>query len=154
MIGIVLIAHAPLASALAAAAAHVYTCAPERAEAHVRTYDVPADVDPADALAQARALVKDADAGHGVVVLTDVFGATPSNIAAQLTEPGQVAVVAGVSLPMLLRALCYRDGRLADTVDKALAGGAQGVLQVSSTPPQTQRPRGVPGIDPARLHDQ
>jgi PTS system ascorbate-specific IIA component len=154
MIGIVLIAHAPLASALASAASHVYTCAPERAEAQLRLVDVPADVDPAAALAQARALVREADDGHGVLVLTDVFGATPSNIAAQLAEPGQVAVIAGVSLPMLLRALCYRDGRLADTVDKALAGGAQGVVQVSSTPPQTQRPRGAPGIDPARLHDQ
>ncbi len=80
MIGIVLIAHAPLASALASAASHVYTCAPERAEAQLRLVDVPADVDPAAALAQARALVREADDGHGVLVLTDVFGATPSNI--------------------------------------------------------------------------
>lgn len=152
MIGIVLIAHAPLASALAASAAHVYTCAPERAETQVRTYDVPPDADPVAAVAHAHDLVRAADTGSGVLVLTDVFGATPGNIATQLADSGRVAVIAGVNLPMLLRALCYRDGRLADTVDKALAGGTQGVVQVSSTPPQNQGLRTGATIDPARLH--
>ena len=154
MIGLVLIAHAPLASALASSAVHVYTCAPERAEAQVRTYDVLPDADMTAAVAHAHALVKAADTGAGVLVLTDVFGATPGNIAAQLADSGRVAVIAGVNLPMLLRALCYRDGRLADTVDKALAGGTQGVVQVSSTPPQNQQLRTGATSDPARLHHQ
>jgi PTS system ascorbate-specific IIA component len=154
VIGIVLIAHAPLASALAASAAHVYTCAPDVAESQVQVFDVPADTDVAEATAHARRLVAAADSGSGVLVLTDVFGATPGNVAAQLAEAGRVAVVAGVNLPMLLRALCYREGRLAETVDKALAGGTQGVIQVSTTPPQNQGNRSGSSLDPARLHDQ
>jgi PTS system mannose-specific IIA component len=154
VIGIVLIAHAPLASALAASAVHVYTCAPDVAEAQLQVFDVPPDADIAGAVAQARALVAAADAGSGVLVLTDAVGATPGNVAAQLAESGRVAVVAGVNLPMLLRALCYREGRLAETVDKALAGGMQGVVHLSTTPPQNQLNRSGTGLDPARLHDQ
>lgn len=153
MIGILLVAHAPLASALAASAAHVYACAPERARQQVRVFDVPPDTDVAAAVAQARLLAAEIDSGTGVLVLTDAFGATPGNVATQLATAGKVAVVAGVNLPMLLRALCYRDGRLADTVDKALAGGTQGVMQVGGTPPQNQglRPQ---EDDRARLHHQ
>jgi mannose PTS system EIIA component len=154
VIGIVLIAHAPLASALAHGASHVYTCAPLVAEAQLQVFDVPPDQDMTEAVAHARALVAAADTGSGVLVLTDVAGATPGNVATRLAEAGRVAVVAGVNLPMLLRALCYRDDRLADTVDKAIAGGVQGVAQVSATPPQNQAQRSGAGLDPARLHDQ
>ena len=91
--------------------------------------------------------------GDGVIVLTDAFGATPGNIATQLNQPGKVAVVAGVNLPMLLRTLCYREGTLAATVDTALAGGTQGVMQVASTAVQNQgfKPQ---GNDLARIHHQ
>jgi PTS system ascorbate-specific IIA component len=132
MIGLLLIAHAPLASALAAAAAHVYTCSPESAQTRLR----------------------EVDGGDGVLVLTDAFGATPGNIASRLAERDRVAVVAGVNLPMLLRALCYRQGPLADTADKALAGGTQGVVRVAASVPQTQMQRSGTTHDPARLHDQ
>ena len=88
-----------------------------------------------------------------MLVLTDAFGATPGNIATQLNQPGKVAVVAGVNLPMLLRTLCYREGTLAATVDKALTGGQQGVMQVASTAVQNQgfKPQ---GNDLARIHHQ
>ena len=65
-----------------------------------------------------------------------------------------MGVFGAVTLRMLLRALCYRDGGLAETVDKALAGGTQGVVQVSTTPPQNQGLRSGAGVDPARLQDQ
>lgn len=157
MIGVVLIAHRPLASALAAAASHVYSCAPERAEDRVRVLDVEPGGDVAQAVESARAMARAIDDGSGVLVLTDAFGATPGNVAAQLADPGRIAVVAGVNLPMLLRVLCYRDGKLADTVDKALAGGTQGVMQVVNTPVQNQGPggrTGTQGNDLARLHHQ
>ena len=88
-----------------------------------------------------------------LVEAAQAFGATPGNIATQLNLPGKVAVVAGVNLPMLLRTLCYREGTLAATVDKALAGGTQGVMQVASTAVQNQnfKPQ---GDDHARIHDQ
>jgi PTS system ascorbate-specific IIA component len=153
MVGLLLIAHEPLASALAASASHVYTCAPERAGSRVQVLDVAPDSDVAATVERARELARSVDDGNGVLVLTDAFGATPGNVAAQLVEPGRIAVVAGVNLPMLLRALCYREGRLADTVEKALAGGTQGVMQVSGTPVQNQgfRPQ---GDDLARIHHQ
>ena len=153
-VGIVLIAHAPLAAALAAAGAHVYACAPERAGAQLRVFDVQPDSDTPENVAKARALLREVDSGSGVLVLTDAFGASPGNVAAQLAEPGRVAVIAGVNLPMLLRALCYREGSLAETAEKALAGGTQGVMQVASTSVQHQGPRPTEGDDLARLHHQ
>lgn len=134
MIGVLLIAHAPLASAFAAAASHVYSCAPQRAQSRVRVLDVAADTDVEMAVAQARQLVDEVDDGSGVLVLVDAHGASPGNIARRLIRPGRVEVLAGVNLPMLLRLLCYRDGTLAQTVDKALDGGAAGMLRVGSEP--------------------
>lgn len=157
MIGVVLIAHRPLASALAAAASHVYSCAPERAEDRVRVLDIEPACDVAQAIAAARAMAREVDDGSGVIVLTDAVGATPGNVAAQLAEPGRVAVVAGVNLPMLLRVLCYRDGPLADTVDKALAGGTLGVVRVAGASQRNQGPggpAGTQGDDLARLRHQ
>jgi PTS system ascorbate-specific IIA component len=154
VVGILLIAHAPLGAALAAAAAHVYACAPERAGVQLRTLDVLPDSDTGANVELARALVREIDTGTGVLVLTDAFGASPGNAASQLAEAGRVAVIAGVNLPMLLRALCYRDGTLAEAAEKALAGGSQGVMQVASTAVQHQGLRPAQGDDLARLHHQ
>ena len=65
------------------------------------------------------------------LVLTDVLGATPSNVAQHLIDADRVQMIAGVNLPMLLRTVCYRQEPLAQLVQRALAGGAQGVLQVT-----------------------
>jgi PTS system ascorbate-specific IIA component len=75
--------------------------------------------------------VRQLDEGNGVLVLTDMLGATPSNIAARLAAPGRVAVVAGVNLPMLVRALTYRAQPLAVVVEKAISGGREGVLHLA-----------------------
>jgi PTS system ascorbate-specific IIA component len=74
-------------------------------------------------------------------------------VAARLAESGRVVVVAGVNLPMLLRAVCYRGDSLADVAEKALAGGQQGMVQVAATPVQNQglKPQ---GNDYQRLHSQ
>jgi mannose PTS system EIIA component len=75
MIGLLLIAHKPLASALAAGASHVYTCAPDRAESQVRVLDVVPDADVAATVDEARRLVAEVNTGAGVIVLVDVFEA-------------------------------------------------------------------------------
>ena len=134
MAGILIIAHAPLASALRDCAAHVYSGQPPRLEA----VDVVADADPAAVLAEARRCLDAVCEENGALVLTDIFGATPANIAARLAEPGRVKVLAGVNLPMLVRAICYRTEKLDQLATKALAGGAQGVLQVGTTAVQNQ----------------
>lgn len=152
MIGLVLIAHAPLASALRDCARHVYSCDAE-AYAQLRVLDVAPDAELEATVRAAQALVAEVAAGGGVLVLTDAFGATPGNVAARLAESGRVAVVAGANLPMLLRALCYRSARLADVVDKAIAGGQQGVMQVAATPVQNQGYKPT-GNDQRRLQHQ
>ena len=131
MVGIVVIAHAPLASALSKCAEHVYSCEPS-ARREVRALDVDSGADLTQTVVRARDLVREVDHGDGVLILTDVFGATPGNVATQLAESNRVAVVAGVNLPMLLRAVCYRSERLDEVAEKALEGGRQGMLQVGA----------------------
>ena len=63
--------------------------------------------DPVRKEEEARALIAQLDEGQGVLVLSDLFGATPCNIARRICQPGRVEGVAGVNLPMLLRAACY-----------------------------------------------
>jgi mannose PTS system EIIA component len=90
-------------------------------------------VDEPDAvLARARALAAQLDAGDGLLVLTDMFGATPCNVAARLLADGRVEGVSGVSLPMLVRVLSSRDGSLAASVQRALSGGAEGVVHINT----------------------
>jgi PTS system ascorbate-specific IIA component len=96
----------------------------------LRQLGVAAQDDPVLLVPQARALVKELDEGNGVLVLTDMYGGSPSNIAAKLVVPGKVEAVAGVSLPMLIRALTYRDRPLSMMVSKAISGGCEGVLRV------------------------
>ncbi|HYM46855.1 MAG TPA: PTS fructose transporter subunit IIA [Burkholderiaceae bacterium] len=129
MVGIVVIAHFPLASALGRCAEHVYSCEPN-ARRELRVLDVDGGGDIEHTVSRARALVREVDRGEGVLILTDAFGATPCNVATRLAESERVAVIAGVNLPMLLRAVCYRGGQLAEVAEKALAGGHAGMLQI------------------------
>jgi PTS system mannose-specific IIA component len=153
MIGVLIIAHAPLASAIAAAASHVYCAFPERAATQLRTLDVGAADHVQSTVERARTLLAEIDHGDGVLVMTDAFGATPGNVASQLVETGRVAVIAGVNLPMLLRVVCYREAKLAEITEKALVGGTQGVMQVAATPVQNQGCK--PGSnDHARIRHQ
>ena len=131
MVGIVVIAHAPLASALSKCAEHVYSCEPNTRR-ELRALDVDGNADLAATVLRARELVREVDRGDGVLILTDAFGATPGNVATQVAASERVAVLAGVNLPMLLRAVCYRGGRLEEVAEKALAGGRQGMLQIDA----------------------
>ena len=129
---ILIIAHAPLASALKACALHVF---PD-CDSAVLALDVPPNMPPAESAAQARVMLQ--QSGSDTLLLTDVFGATPSNIAKQLTDGARTRLLTGVNLPMLLRAVTYRHEKLDVLVQRALAGGAQGVMQVAVTAPQNQ----------------
>lgn len=84
--------------------------------------------DPARLLVEASRAVSDIDQGDGVLVLTDLFGSTPANVANALKACGRVRVLAGVNLPMLVRALNYPALDLPALADKALSGGRDGVL--------------------------
>ncbi|MGB3072254.1 MAG: PTS fructose transporter subunit IIA [Ottowia sp.] len=139
MNGILLITHAPLAHALRQCALHVF---PDAAPV-IATLDVHPNIPPDETLATARAVLRQLGT-DGTLVLTDVFGATPSNVAQRLVEgAAEVRLVAGVNLPMLLRAVCYRQEPLDTLVTRALAGGSQGIMSVATTAPQNQPRRAL-----------
>jgi PTS system mannose-specific IIA component len=130
---VLLIAHAPLASALLSVAGHCYA-----EQGHLfEAVDVEAGMTAETVEGLARAALARLDAPE-VLVLTDVFGATPCNVAQSLANGGSVRVVAGVNVPMLWRSLCYLGEPLEALVARALAGASQGVMQVATTRPQNQ----------------
>ena len=131
MAGILIIAHAPLATALRECIAHIYGGCPAR----IGALDVLPDSDPAEVVAQANAEIERLREDNGALVLTDMFGATPSNIAARLATVPEVRVLAGVNLPMLVRAVCYRATPLDTLVEKALAGASKGVQTIGASIP-------------------
>jgi len=130
VIGVLIISHGSLGESMIHAASHVLGKRPAR----VRQVGVTVHDDPEAMLAHARDLVKGLDDGGGVLVLTDIYGATPGNIALKLLDPGRVEGISGMSLPMLVRALTYRDQPLAAVVDKALSGGREGVVHMTIDP--------------------
>jgi PTS system ascorbate-specific IIA component len=87
--------------------------------------------DPLDLLPLAREMIKLVDTGDGVLIMSDVYGATPSNVAMKLLVPGRVEGLAGVNLPMLLRALTYRDKDMETLVMRATTGGRDGIVNMS-----------------------
>ncbi|MNZ06531.1 PTS system mannose-specific EIIAB component [compost metagenome] len=145
---ILLIAHAPLAQALRECALHVFAdCGDD-----VSALDVPPNENPEITLQVARVLLAQSSAER-TLVLSDVFGATPSNVAHRLVEGSAARLLVGVNLPMLLRALCYRHEPLEQQAARALAGGQQGMLQVGcGNAPQNQTSRKEHGQD--RDHHQ
>lgn len=126
MIGFLLITHGALGEAMLANAAHVLGSVPPNAAA----MNIAPTDRTNDRLGEARNLVTTLNDGDGVLVLTDIFGATPANIAGCLLNSEKIEGIAGVSLPMLVKALAYRTLPLAQVVGKALDGGAQGQIRI------------------------
>ncbi len=124
MIGILIITHGELGNSLLHCAHHVMGIDPP----FLMQLGVSIHDDPTNLLPKAREMVRHLDQGDGVLVLSDIYGATPCNIACRLVEPGKVEGVAGVSLPMLVRALSYRHEILPIVVEKAMSGGLEGVV--------------------------
>jgi PTS system mannose-specific IIA component len=126
MVGILIVAHGTLGESLIHCASHVLGTRPM----HLMQIGVTVHDDPQQILTQANKLVRQLDQGDGVLVLSDVYGATPANIAANLLHSGRVEGIAGVNLPMLVRALTYRQESLKIVVGKAISGGVEGVMQM------------------------
>lgn len=126
MVGFLIVAHDGLGDSLIHCASHVLGKRPQK----LAQIGVSMNDDPDAVLPQARTLTQSLDDGGGVLILSDIFGGTPCNIACRLLIPGKVEGIAGVSLPMLIRVLTYRNEALATVVQKALSGGHEGVLQI------------------------
>jgi PTS system ascorbate-specific IIA component len=126
MIGILIIAHGNLGSSFVQCASHILGDElPQLTHLRINARD-----DPDVILSGALKLVSQLDSGSGVLVLSDICGATPCNIGSRLARYGRVECLAGVNLPMLVRALTYRHEPLAIASEKALAGGKEGVLRI------------------------
>jgi PTS system ascorbate-specific IIA component len=132
MIGVLVVTHGSIGEALLTSAAQILGEAP----AQVATLSVWRQDDPDDLVLRARELLETLDAGDGVLVLTDIFGATPGNVVSRLLEDGRVEGVSGASLPMLLRVLTSRNGstgnKLSAAVQRAISGGSEGVVHMNS----------------------
>ena len=126
MIGILLITHDTLGESLLQCACHVLNKRPEQ----LMQLGVAAGDDPNDLLPLARQILKLVDTGEGVLVLTDIYGASPSNLTGKLLQAGKIEGLAGVNLPMLLRALSYRDKGMETLLSRATGGGRDGVLNL------------------------
>jgi mannose PTS system EIIA component len=124
MVGILVITHIGLGNCLIECATHVMGARPQFTMAlAVEPTDNPDQV-----LARAREMIHLLDQGDGVLVLTEMFGAPPANVARQLLEPGRVEALAGANLPMLVRALTYRNEALATVAERAVSGCLAGAL--------------------------
>lgn len=124
MVGIVIVTHVMLGDALLACARHIM----QRDLPNLGHLAVSKADDPDMVLQKARQLCERLDDGSGILLLTDIFGGTPSNVANRLIQPGRIEAVAGVNLPMLVRALTYCHQPLDVVVSKAITGGMEGVL--------------------------
>jgi PTS system ascorbate-specific IIA component len=130
MIGILIVAHDTLSESLARAVTHVLGARPTQFE----TLSVKSSDDPLDLLPAARAAVARLDTGEGVLIFTDIFGATPANLANKVLAPGRIEGVAGVNLPMLVRAFTYRGKGMDTMIRKAISGGCEGVVHIAIDP--------------------
>lgn len=129
MVGILLVTHNGLGDSLVDCVKHVMGSVPP----NLKALSVLASDDPQRKEAEGRVLIEQLDSGKGVLILCDVFGATPSNIALRLQQPGRVEGVAGVNLPMLLRvAVCSRDRPLDEMAQRALDGGRECIVSMNS----------------------
>lgn len=126
MIGILLITHGTFGEALIQNVCHVLNKRPPL----IAQLGVAAQDDPLDVLPLAKLLLNEVDGGKGVLVMTDIYGASPANLALKLLQPGHVEGIAGASLPMLLRAITYRNKGMETMIAKAISGGRDGVMNM------------------------
>lgn len=130
MIGLLIITHNHIGAELIKTATAMLGMCPVMTE----LLSVMPDSDPDAVLHQARNYLVSLNKGGGVLVLTDMYGSTPSNIAAHLVDDDQVKVIAGVNLPMLVRVLNYPQLDLQELANKALSGGRDGILLCEPQP--------------------
>lgn len=127
MIGILIITHEQLGASLINCIIHILDECPPLLLNHA----VSPAADPEIEIIQLQAMLRQLDQGDGVLILTDILGATPANIACELIQDGRVECLTGLNLPMLLRAVQHRHLPLPQLIDKVLTGGRESILQIA-----------------------
>jgi mannose PTS system EIIA component len=128
-VGLLILSHDGIGSSLLGTAMQMITDCSIKA----KLLTVERDSDPEDLIEHARLLVEELDAGEGVLILTDLYGSTPSNIARTCAINTNVSAVAGLNLSMLVRVMNYPDLSLSELVDNAISGGQEGIIQILTT---------------------
>jgi mannose PTS system EIIA component len=134
MIGIMIVSHEPLGTALLHCTRHIFG----RLLPQLAALDVIPDEDPDQAVRSAQDLLARINDGSGVIVLTDLYGATPARIATRLAVAHKVVVIAGVNLPLLVKALTYRRGPLEEIAESLLVGVRDSIVPID--PPADEAP--------------
>ncbi len=123
-VGLLLITHQNIASSLLETAKKMLDTCPLA----TRALEVPLDTSVTEILNQAKEYINTLDTGNGVLILTDIYGSTPSNIGKQLSDNFNCTLVAGLNLPMLIRILNYPQLNIESMALKAVSGGHDGIL--------------------------
>ncbi len=126
MIGLLVVTHGSLGEALIDCASYVLGMRPEK----LLALDLSSESDTDRLLATARDRIAQLDEGEGVLVLADIFGATPCNTVCRLVVPGRVEAVAGASVPMLLKAITYRRDPLEQLAERVVQGAHEGTFHI------------------------
>jgi mannose PTS system EIIA component len=128
MYGLLIVSHGAFGESLIHSASHVLG----RRPLYLRQLGITVHDDPDEIFPVAVDLIRFLDQGKGVLVMTDIYGATPSNIAARLLEPGRVEGLAGVNMPMLIKALTHRESvkSLDELLGVALEGAGEGLVRM------------------------
>ncbi|HNO75534.1 PTS sugar transporter subunit IIA [Nitrosomonas mobilis] len=130
MIGILIVTHQPLGSSFLDCIEHILGKLPPL----LINYTITPQADPDKEIANLQTILPTLDQGSGVLILTDLYGATPANIASKLLQDGKVECLTGLNLPMLLRAAQYQNQPLMEMIDKVLSGGQTGIFRVPAPP--------------------
>ena len=124
-VGILIITHGEIGEELITTARSTFG---GKLPLNCRALSVSPDCDPDSQHKKAQTLLAAVDDGSGVLILTDMFGSTPSNIANSFEGQDNIEIITGVNLPMFIRILNYCDLNLADMTEKALSGGHDGII--------------------------
>ena len=136
MAGILIVAHTPIASAMLDFVDHIYGSIPDK----IQALDIPAHEDTKISTQRLKAAVDLVSESKQVLILTDILGATPANVAgkfAQNDTENQIMVITGLNLSMLLRAVSHRHEPIEQIVEKSLQGGTQGVVKIRTSSKMT-----------------
>lgn len=123
-VGVLIITHDKFGDTILLNTEHILGMCP----LNTKTLSVPFNADPDEMLDTARSLVQSLDEGEGVLIMTDLYGATPSNIAHRLVQNENILIVTGVNMPMIMRIMNYPTLTLDQLVDKAIDGGREGIF--------------------------
>lgn len=128
-VGILILSHSGIGSSLLGTAMHMIT----DSSMNIKLLTVERDCEPDELIEHAKLLLDDLDTGDGVLMLTDLYGSTPSNIAMACAEANNISAVAGLNLSMLIKIMNYPELGLAELVDNAISGGKDGIIRITNT---------------------